>query len=370
MTANPYGASITGFATYNFSNSSNTIYECGTIVDSGTYTLNNSFNVSGDCLIVQVDDVIIDGADFTITGDDSGSGIYVQNYDNLTVSNLNVENFEYGVYFYTSVNSSLIDSVVSDNSQHGVYFRGSSDGFVSNCTLTNNSRYGAIFYDYSDYASIVDSNLSNNLEYGVYFSSSSNGSISNSIFNDNSIYGLAFAIAVNVSVENCNVTGNSNGIYFASASNYASVVNCNVSDNSNMGVYFTSSVNGSVIDSDLSGNSDKGHFFAKDWNKIISLDEVIKTSRGPKTEIPLKGVNSINYFSLESFGGFTVSSEDYNNMVLWSPGKESGMLCIEPTTQLPTKDKSYFSKKGNFERLSSGETKSYSVKIQPAEKQL
>jgi len=66
------------------------ITSCGTINQSGTYTLNQSISSSGTCLTISSNDVIIDGATHSLTydSDNSGSefGIYVTDgYSNITV---------------------------------------------------------------------------------------------------------------------------------------------------------------------------------------------------------------------------------------------------------------------------------------------
>jgi parallel beta-helix repeat protein len=73
-------------------------------------------DVSGDCLIIKADNVTIDGAGYTIDGDDSGEdyGINVTSVVNLTIYDVIVNDFYQGVYL-DNVNDSVLRSINSDS---------------------------------------------------------------------------------------------------------------------------------------------------------------------------------------------------------------------------------------------------------------
>jgi DNA-binding beta-propeller fold protein YncE len=66
----------------------NGIYECGTISSSGTYALLNNIGSGGDCLIVNADDVTINGRGFTINGNITASNPGGAAYTNLIINNV------------------------------------------------------------------------------------------------------------------------------------------------------------------------------------------------------------------------------------------------------------------------------------------
>ncbi|MEK6898353.1 MAG: hypothetical protein AABX28_03280 [Nanoarchaeota archaeon] len=109
------------------------------------------------------------------------------------------------------------------------------------------------------------------------------------------------------------------------------------------------------------GEIEEGLFF--DSNRIIaSLEGVINISSIPPEEaLTIEGINSVEYRNKER--GVRVSSEDFGNVMLWSPGREEGMFCIEHTSQLPLTKGVHFKKPENFERLNPDETKTYEIKI-------
>lgn len=114
------------------------------------------------------------------------------------------------------------------------------------------------------------------------------------------------------------------------------------------------------------GSVENGVFYDDKGKELASLDQVIEASASPKAALALEGVNSVRYLNREAGLGVEVSSSDYNNVILWSPGRDSGMLCIEHTSQLPVIDgQNYFSDKEKFERLSPGSKKTYTIRIRP-----
>lgn len=75
--------------------------DCGYLNSSGTYTLNKSVNTTGDCFIINNDDIVLDCDGFNITGDGVGDdqGFYYNGvFDNVTIKNCEISGFDDGVY--------------------------------------------------------------------------------------------------------------------------------------------------------------------------------------------------------------------------------------------------------------------------------
>jgi len=62
-------------------------------------TLNRDVSSSGTCFSINADNIVLDCAGHTITGDDTGYGIYSNKANHTTIKNCNVENFSKGIYF-------------------------------------------------------------------------------------------------------------------------------------------------------------------------------------------------------------------------------------------------------------------------------
>ncbi len=116
------------------------------------------------------------------------------------------------------------------------------------------------------------------------------------------------------------------------------------------------------------GSVEEGEFLDDDGVCMATLLEVIVQSAIPPEEaLTLNGLDSITYRNKNSGQGVKVSSSDFSdNIMLWSPDSDSGMLCIEHTSQLPVYDgQNYFGEPKNFELLAPGENRIYSVEVIP-----
>jgi galactose mutarotase-like enzyme len=114
------------------------------------------------------------------------------------------------------------------------------------------------------------------------------------------------------------------------------------------------------------GPVEKGFFCDVSGRELASLEQVIEASRGPKAALALEGINLVQYRNRESGLGVEVSSRNYPHIILWSPGKDAGMVCIEPTTQLPIiEGQNYFAEKEEFERLAPGSGRTYITEVKP-----
>jgi len=62
---------------------------CGALSTPGeTYVLQNDISTSGTCITIDADNIILDGAGYSITGSGSGSGVYLNGRSGVTVKRL------------------------------------------------------------------------------------------------------------------------------------------------------------------------------------------------------------------------------------------------------------------------------------------
>ena len=145
---------------------------------SGTDKISRSGNIytlTGDIdggITILADNIVLDGNGYTLKGTGGGSGLYLQGRDQVTIKNLKVTNFKYGIkftweYFGTS------DSPQKSNT-------------ITGNTLTNNT-YGVSVDDLMQ-ANLFTNNHFEDNTYGVSFSGicgARNNVFKNNIFNDN-----------------------------------------------------------------------------------------------------------------------------------------------------------------------------------------
>jgi parallel beta-helix repeat protein len=141
-----------------------------TTYDNVTYTLtDNITSPGGDGIVVERDNTIIDGKGFTVEGWRvyPPKGIYLSNRVNVTIQNMRIKGFCYGIYLNYSSNNKIVRN-----------------------NLTDALYTGIVIWESSNYNSIVGNNITENDYDGIYLANSSNNSISgNSIANNGySIY--------------------------------------------------------------------------------------------------------------------------------------------------------------------------------------
>lgn len=143
-----------------------------------SYTFTDNIN---DSIIVERDNIVIDGAGYTLQGLGNETGINITGRSNVTVKNTKVTKFYYGIYLYGSSNNTLSDNTASNNT-YGIMLDGSTGNTLVGNNASNND-WDGIYLVYSDSNTLYGNTISNNNRYGTMFSQSPN----NRIFHNNFI---------------------------------------------------------------------------------------------------------------------------------------------------------------------------------------
>jgi len=81
-------------------------------VDNITYTFTNDLYIP---VIVERDDIIIDGAGYTLSRNGTGRGIDLTSRHNVTIKNLQIRSFQSGIWLAQSSNCKVIENKISNN---------------------------------------------------------------------------------------------------------------------------------------------------------------------------------------------------------------------------------------------------------------
>lgn len=123
-------------------------------VSDNTFMLTGSIDQT---IVIMDNNIVLDGNGHTLEGSGKGTGVFLQAKTGITIKNLKIAGFEYGVkstwYFYGS-----------DSNLHG--------NTISNCTFTGNTN-GIYIGDFSPGNKLTGNTLSGNT-YGIYLSACSN----------------------------------------------------------------------------------------------------------------------------------------------------------------------------------------------------
>jgi parallel beta-helix repeat protein len=193
------------------------INSCTTISSPGEYILNQSIINSSfpSCINITSSNVVFDGGGYTIDGILGGYGVYVFESTsilaNVTVKNIIVTDWDYGIYFYNITKGWIIDTETKSN-ERGIYLNSS-----NNTQLIGNNASSNECHDYQC------------IDYGIYLSLSSNNALIGNYASNNG-RGLQLDSSNNNILSNNNASNNEDGIILFSSSNNKLISN-NASNN-------------------------------------------------------------------------------------------------------------------------------------------
>ncbi len=204
--------------------------------DNVTYTLTD--NIFNSSIVVERNNIVIDGANYTLRGTGIETGINLTGRSNVTVQNMEIRNFSFGVYLYSSSSITVTGNKIVNNTGDGIYLRYSSDNNFTENVMTDNDG-GILLFQLNNNTRIVKNNITNSEQYGIQLMYSSNYSI----ISENNIRGDTW-----------------NGIGLFDSTNYNTIVGNNIIENSfgiGISIFRCSSndVNGNNVTSTFQGIS-------------------------------------------------------------------------------------------------------------------
>jgi len=171
--------------------------------DGNVYTFTG--NISGP-VVVEKDDVVVDGAGCGLQGTGIGAGINLTGRINVTVKNIEISNFFYGIYLDSSLNNSLSNNNVREN-LYGIFLSESSSNTILGCNITENGSSG-VWFRCSSNNDINENRITENGQDGVWLScSSDNNRVSGNTVGANA-YGIRIDDYSNNMLRNNELTDN------------------------------------------------------------------------------------------------------------------------------------------------------------------
>ena len=165
-------------------------------VDNITYTFTANINNS---IVIERDNIVVDGAGYTLRGTGSGAGINMTGRSNVTIKNMKIEAFEYGILLENSSNNTISEINITNN-VYGVFLNSSSNNTLSGNNITDNGNSGIWLEVSSNHNSISKNNITKN-GIGIELCYSSNNSISGNIIANN-LYGIQLHFSLNNRLRN------------------------------------------------------------------------------------------------------------------------------------------------------------------------
>jgi len=195
-------------------------------VDNNTYTFTDNIY---DEIVVERDDIVVDGAGYTLQGTGSGEGITMTNRTNVTIRNMEIKAFNHGIYLWYS-----------------------STNIISGNNITNNG-CGITLIHYSSYNNISRNNVTANNGEGIRLLwSSNNNSIYGNGITTNNKYGIQLDDhASNNRIYENNITNNEVGIDLSWSCNNNNLYRNSITANSEQGIMIYLSSNNTLRDNSM-----------------------------------------------------------------------------------------------------------------------
>jgi len=261
-----------------------------------TYTLTGNISSDADGIVIERDNMILNGAGFSLQGPEvemgTDSGIDVSYGSNVTIESVEINGFSRGVFLnssYTTISennvsncfcgiiiSSSSSNCVSGNNIIGNYesdvmYKGigidiifsSSNNMVSENNITNGYFGGQALYGYAGVQivgcsdnNILENNITNS-DYGVYLDSSNNNTISRNSVASNDHYGMILLQSSYNTISENSMTANYNASILLEGSSNNTISGNSMTDSGcgvDLEAYGTGSSNNEICENNITGN--------------------------------------------------------------------------------------------------------------------
>jgi parallel beta-helix repeat protein len=205
-----------------------------TTAHNATYTFYTFTGNVNESIVVERDNIVVDGQGYTVQGTGNGTGITLSGINNVLIENTNIENFQYGTYLENSSNDTISWNNITANTYDGIYLYSSDNNNMSGNNITGNNIVGN--------------------STGIVLESSSNNNNVNGNSVTSNVVGILFDSSSNNRLSGNNITNNSDGMYLYSSSNNSLNGN-NIAANSDDGVYLGSSSSNTIYHNNFINNT-------------------------------------------------------------------------------------------------------------------
>ena len=233
-----------------------------------------------DEIVVEKDDIVVDGNGYTLQGTETGTGIDLSDRSNVTIENMEINGFSFGIYLSDSFNISISGNNITNNYygirvwsamllplQDGPSFASNYIRFSGN-NIANN--YYGIWLWKSSSNSIFGNDITSNYYHGVYLSSSSNNNIYGNNVTNNEC-GLELSGSSNNSIVANKIINNNNGIRVRGSDN--NIYGNNITNNEE-GVWLSWSSNNFLSGNLMKGNEYNFYVGGQELRHFVNLIDI------------------------------------------------------------------------------------------------
>ena len=182
--------------------------------DGNVYTLTDNITSSGDGIIIGRDNIVVDGAGYTLQGTEAYPyrGLSISERSNITIKNINVKAFWTGIYVKHSSHVFIVSNNITANNNLGIYlYLSSNNNTISENNIMENTICG-IGFTRSSYNIVSQNNITRNGQ-GISlnsFSKNNNITANNITYNE---IGIRFFEASGNMLRSNYMSGNQYNLY-------------------------------------------------------------------------------------------------------------------------------------------------------------
>jgi parallel beta-helix repeat protein len=261
-------------------------------------------DIVGYTVAVERDNVVLDGAGYTLTGLGNSTGIFLKNRNGVTVRNMKITGFTYGIRLFAedfaggiSAGNTLSGNILENNA-YGIHVSYSSNNVLRNNQMSNNKnnfwiKGGYLSDTQSGYANDIDASNTVDGKPIIYWVKERDKTVPS-----DAGY-VALMNCTGIGVQNLNLANNGQGILLICTTN--SQITKNRVTNSESGIYVFNSQSNILVENNLANNND-GIRALDSSNNNISLNSITENKNG----VYITGSSENNIISENRLTGNTV----------------------------------------------------------------
>jgi len=251
-------------------------------VDNVTYTLTD--NIVGDipesetAIAVQKDDIVIDGSSHTVqgTGAEGSRAISLWNRNNVTIKNVEVADFHYGISLYYSTNTTLLGNAASNNEYNFGVDGDDLSEFIHAIDTTNTVDGKPIYYLVDEADAIIDAQTNAGT---IYLINCNNITVKDLTLTRN-LHGVSLVNTADSTIENITASANMYGLTLDMASDNNTISGNNISANNYYGLPLTGSSNNNIISENNIEDNPHAMLLHGSSNNTVHGNHVAKSTYG------------------------------------------------------------------------------------------
>jgi parallel beta-helix repeat protein len=181
-------------------------------VDPATAPISRSGNVYTftaniyESIMIERDNIIVNGNNYLLQGSPPSYGFTLNSRNNVTIRNVFITGFRYGVYLKSSTNNTVERSALANSDRGGMWLETSTGNTIANNAIANN--YCGILLTWSNNTNTIANNTVRSNPFGIWLIVSTNNIIGDNTIGNNTLGGIYLDRSSNNQIYHNNIINN------------------------------------------------------------------------------------------------------------------------------------------------------------------